>query len=588
MFSLSIIYGLLILLLLPLAFHLAAFQKSTKFVHVLISLLVGEYVLTVFMMVFGFLHLFDAKWILIASLFFVSVLGRYIKEKEIAEIDYPNVSRVIIGLALFFALFLLVIQEHIPYLTDAMNDAMDAYFPWARIIVQERSIPPFHLENNVYFAIFKQPVLYTHLALLFSSQGNYSLEITRSLPIFYATLTVLLLLNWGREHGNRFIPWFIVISLFGVWPYIPTHSIFIIEEMPLLFFTTSSFYLLFQYWRTKRNIFLISLAMASSLAALTKNLGFLTLILVLIGLFMRIEDKREISKIATVFLVLGLPTLAWSFRSLYFYDHLFFTYDLSSISQSMVTFQSIERKEVFIKFLKDVIVCFPALLFSVLYMYENRRNPEARFLLLAVLLVFSFLFLVNDLRIRHILLLTGVLALYSGVKLSQIYDPIQIPHKKAVLASVLIFLVAFSFFRITNHYASFDPYYCEKEIADYILENELSGGSVYIWSTRWSSSLIWYANATIILPNSRHFLELSHGRQFEYGRGSEYYHSIFKEIGIAYVYSKSKETPADIEAGRKIYERIENREIYEKINDDEKNFDLVYDKNGLRLWRVLD
>lgn len=591
---LDVAYGLIVLLAVPFAFHLTAFRRDIGHLQVLTSALVGEYILTFYLILFGLLHGFGWEQVMAASLGTAALIGRYVRPRGIKmECTTPTVV-----FAASFVFFVWIIQRY----TYPAGVSLLADFPWARLIVREEAIPAFHLDN-IYYAMKKPPLLYTHIALLFSFQGDFMIDITRSISIFYTFFTIFLLMNWSREYGKH-VPLFVLISLFGVWPFFIQNTSWAIEEVPLLFFTTMSFYLLFKHLKTKKDVYLVLLAVSLSLSMLTDIVSYLTFLLMLCALIVKSEERR---KTIVYFFLLSVPVLLWISRNYYFYG----TFPLigqmiglmnkfiGTIStESAATVAIVVKQDVSVSYYfqsikdvgKDIIACCPVFFFAFIHMYRNRKKFEIKFIFLTFVFFAYYIIKGGHVHydtyrhggefIRLMFFFFGVFALYSGIEMSMLYDllPLKVLKEKkgTILAVLLIFLALYSFGRISTFYTQTDKYdfNAQKGVLEYLSENRDVNERLRVFG-EFSPVLMWYGDATLIhYPGSPLISILSEGESFEYDRDGAYYYKLFDKIGIDYVYDIPK------------YDYLDP--IFEKINDDKKHFELVYaDEKGYRLWKVI-
>ncbi|MBR9706004.1 hypothetical protein GOV14_03150 [Candidatus Pacearchaeota archaeon] len=582
MTAFSIILGVGILLITPLLFHLSVFGSDAEFIKILTSVLVGEFVLTSYLVLFGIIGIFDWKWILLASLITALGVGKLVMGEKIG--DGTRIYSFSLIMSMLFIFFILIIQEY----TFPGGISLWADFPWARIIVREGLIPPFHL-GTVYYAISKPPFLYSHVALLFSFQRNFGVDITRSISIFYTFFTVLLLMNWSREYG-RFIPFFAFISLFGIWPLFVQFSSWSIEEVPLLFFITASFYLLFNYLKTEQDTHLLLLGMTLSLAMLTDITAYLIFLIILGGLLLKSRARK---KIIFLFSVLSIPTMLWVSRNYYYYGAFQYEFFILDFVKSSI----IRRVPSGIKVLKDTpammqspsnfqfnvvkdfIAGFPAIFVAFIYIFNNRKEFETKFVFFVFIIVgYTVGYWHHHAFIRMVFPLFGVLALYSGIEMSRLYERLPLnllkENKDKILGIFLLFVLVFSFGRLYLFYGQIDKYQGENGVINYINENRKSNASPRIFG-EYSNVLGWYGDAVLIhLHSSELFRVLSGGKVFDNREDSIYYYNLLNDIDIQYVYDSPKHEYFD--------------EIFDKIEVDEKNFKLLYsDEKGYRLWKVI-
>ncbi|NIA09304.1 MAG: hypothetical protein GWP10_06135, partial [Nitrospiraceae bacterium] len=75
----------IVLLIVPIVFHLVAFRKSTRFISILTSILVGNFILVFVEEVAGMACIFDAKTILVFSLLIAGAVGYWINKKKVFD-----------------------------------------------------------------------------------------------------------------------------------------------------------------------------------------------------------------------------------------------------------------------------------------------------------------------------------------------------------------------------------------------------------------------------------------------------------------------------------------------------------------------
>ncbi|RLG00541.1 hypothetical protein DRN58_03405 [Thermococci archaeon] len=147
-----------------------------------------------------------------------------------------------IGKLEVYALFIIVLASIFFFSYKLIPpDTWRAYLPWSRILAAEKTIPAFHIETNKYYGIYYPPLLYSHVAYLFSLTGKFYISIAHSVTIFFSACTFLLLLKFKRRKEVILIASFL---LFFNTMFFRTNSS-VLQEMPLIFFTTCSFYYFF-------------------------------------------------------------------------------------------------------------------------------------------------------------------------------------------------------------------------------------------------------------------------------------------------------------------------------------------------------
>jgi 4-amino-4-deoxy-L-arabinose transferase-like glycosyltransferase len=601
-----------ILLIIPVVFHLVAFRKSIRFIHILSSILIGNFILAFVAEIAGLAHFFDAKIILILSLLVAGIVGYWVNKKNIFDnenIIGNNVSKASIFLVIGIAIFLFLYQKN--FFPPFTPDTVHAYLPWARIIVNEGSIPAFHFETNSYHTIHIPPLLYLNIAFLFSLFHEYIDSIPAAIPILYSVFFVFLITNWGEEHTDRTIPFFTVLALlFSLSMYFTYYSTVVLQEAPILFFTTASFYLLFKYLRTKENLFLVLLAISSSLGALTKHSGLVISVMLFCILIIKVKEKKELYNLLTIYPLIHIPSILWTIRSFYFYNNpvypmlgRFFESSLkttSGVLSGTCGYITVSPQDTAIGFL----FAFPAFLFALVYMIRNWKKIEVQCTVACFAVFLVFLSICGSrLLVRYLYPFLGIFALFAGIEMSRLYDLIPsktLKKKKGLIITAIVIALCITLLLLiptnftanikTGNYksivtnmtlTSFDPREAnnvledEMGIVEYLQKNEKEKNLVIF--TDYDHVNTWYGNYTSLSPGSISFLLLNHKvnkEPFDVTKNSTYIYNSFKKIGINYVYDSPKWKRGKIEM------------LFETINQDPEHFELVYDKNGYRLWKI--
>jgi len=605
------ILAAVVLLIVPIVFHLLAFRKSTRFIHMLTSILIGTFILTVMGEVAGLTHLFDAKIILTLSVLIAGISGRWINKTGIfgkEDILGKNVSKISILLVAGIAIFIFLYQKNtFPPLSF---DALNTYLPWARIIVNEHSIPPFHFESNYRYVISYPPMLYTCIAFMFSLFGEYNDSIPAAIPIVYSCFFIFLISNWGEEYGDRTVPYFIVLALLlRCNQYFTIFNSFVLQEAPILFFTTVSFYLLFKYLKTKETIFLVLLSISSALGSLTKDSGLLISVLLFCILMIEIKNKNEIYKLS-IFPLFHMPNILWALRNFYYFDNPVYPMFVSVFNNSIyANLTSIATwgahfptsQEMAINFL----MAFPAFLFTLFYIFKNKRNAEVRYLVACFVIFLFFLHIHGGrLLIRYLYPFLGVFALYAGIEISKLYDiiPIKIiKEKKNVIIKIALTLLCVILIMIPSvpnflsdtknsnyrsavnsiNYNSFSigeaDINIKKElnVVEYLQNNEKRKNLIILSDYDLVNN--WYGEYTSIGLTDLQFLIRNYeinNEPFDVTKNNTYLYNNLKKIGINYIYDSPERNRGSIEI------------LFNKINQDPAHFELVYNKDGHRLWKI--
>jgi len=228
--------------------------------------------------------------------------------------------------------------------------------------------------------------------------------------------------------------------------------------------------------------------------------------------------------------------------------------------------------------MRDIFLYFPAIIFALIYMYKNRKNFEVQFVLASyIVLILAIAAMAPRLLVRYLYPFMGVLAVFAAVEMSKLYD-IVLPgfmklHKsKMAKIVVIIGIIALLLIAMRPHPSPGRDDF-ENDLLSYLQQRE-GTKDVRIFGDSEVDALDWYGNYTMMTPSRLLFRVLNNGEPFYLDRGGEYYFNVFKQADIKYVYDSLRKHVFD--------------QIFIAINDDETHFALVYDKNGIRLWEVLN
>jgi len=600
-----------VLLIIPLFFHLIAFRKSIRFIHILTSILVGNFILAVVVEVAGLAHFFDGRIILVLSLLIAGVSGYWINKKNIfsnEDITGNNISKTSILLVLGFAIFIFLYQKNtFPPFTP---DTFAGYLSWARIIVNEGAIPAFHLETNSYYTIYLPPLLYTSIAFLFSLFNEYIDSIAAAIPLIYLCFFVFLITNWGKEYVGQGVSLLVLLSLLLApstnFLYLGSR---VLQEAPLLFFVTASFYLLFKYLRTKETIFLVLLFISSALGSLTKTSGLLISAMLFCIVMIGTREKKEIPKILIVFPLFHIPSILWAIRNLYFFNnpvYPVFRNFLKNICLGPAPILPIDAIQYpFQEMVTNYFITFPAFIFTLFYIFRNRRNIETQYIALCFI-IFLIILKISEYNIttRYLYPFLGIFALYAGIEMSRLYDKIPIEvikkKKKAIITIAIIICCIMSIMipALGLHLSDIKSGNYKSVMSDLNLsdldprEPHISSETVnklsvleYLQTKKEKNQIIlgydidiltWYGNCTALNPWDVTFIVLNNKvnkEPFNFTKNSTYIHNNLKKMGVDYIYACDSPCPVD-------------EMLFDKINQDPEHFELVYDKNGYRLWKI--
>ena len=623
-----------ILLIIPIAFHLIAFKKSTIFIHILTSVLIGTFILAVVGEVTGILGFFDGRIILAMSLSIAAVSGYLVNKKGLFEnVTSYNISKTSIFLAVGIVIFCFLNQKN--KFPPFSPDVIGRYIPWAITIANEHSIPAFHLASPEYY-IFYPPFLYSTIAFLFSLFGECVESVSVAVPILFTGFLVFLVANWGDEHGHG-ISLFVLLALLLS----PFHASFrllscfyVLQEAPLLFFTTASFYLLFKYLRTKENIFLVLLSITSALMVLTKDSGLIISAAIFCALIIGTRERKKIYRILTIFPLLTIPGIVWLIRNFYFFGNpvyptlqKFFNpqdiiYTMCHINHNayhtvgLPAYIPVPAYEYsFLEMMVKFIFAFPAFVFTAYYIFRNRRRYEARFTAIFFTIFLILLYITNwRLLVRYIYPFFGIFALFAGIEMSRFYDKIPIKlirEKKKIIIKMALIIICIMFLLIpsiegnfrynlkTGNYEAivhdidlgyldplevhFQSKYIlgsddenESGVLEHLQKNDKREKLIIVGECSWK----WYQEYGYTTPSfgSVPFRALCYNvikQPFNLTQNSTSIYNNLKRMGVNYIHDSAS-----------VKSNILDELLFEKIIRDPEHFELVYDQNGYRLWKI--
>jgi hypothetical protein len=613
------VLAIIVLLIIPATFHLVAFRKSTQFIHVITSFLIGNLILTFIQEISGLIGTFDSWIILIFSLLLSGIIGYYVNKRDIfCDKNQRIISSKDILFVIGVAIFVFLYQKNT--FPAYSNDTLSTYLPWARTIVDEKFIPAFHFGSNYRFTIHYPPLLYTNIAFLFSFFGKYNDSITMAVPIIYTSFFFLLITCFSKEYSEtgEQLPFFI-LSLLLISPVFIRINFLLLQDPILMFYITSFFYFLFKYVKTKEFGFLILLSTSSVLSSLTKYTGQLIAIIILCVLIITwIKDKNEIRKVVIIFSTIHIPAILWAIRNLYFYGDVMYIESFSklkvagfiSITSGLV---GIESPATYQGMIIRVLGEFPVIVLTLIYFIKHWKEIEIRYV---VSIYFIFMLVVyytgSWTLIRYFIYpFLGIFILFAGIEISELYNKIHakflnrnerntgyIPKMVSVIlcAALIIFPAPISSMSDSplpisemselnmSNYTEMINRLNPTTVYMKRVYNDESGILEYLQSKKENNMIVlgdynykcnWYGdNCTSLTPDAVSFSVINKEEPFNFTKNSDYIYARLKKIGISYIY----DSPI-IEIG---WERL----LFYKINNDHDHFELVYNRKGYRLWEV--
>jgi len=574
-----IFLSLVMLIFFPLLFHLVTFGKKFEFMNIITSILISEFILCFFLEVFSLFY-FNGKIILILVLILIIISGYLLRNK--VYLHSKEIQKEYFLLIILFIFILLIEKNRFP---PFWPDSFSTYLQYGRTIVEEGKLPLYDY-SNIRYVFSYPPLLYTKIAFSFVIFNNFFDSTTVGIPIFYTILTFFILINWSKEYSDgKEVQYFVLMSfLFSIGI---VHSTMLLQESPLIFFSTLSFYLLNRYLKKKENFVLSLLIIACCLCMLTKYSGGVITLLILLVLIYKGYLKKMVSKILLFF-----PAAFWYSKNLIYYGNPFppllsefFKGEICRIDSFNLAWTiptDIENLTIFSVSFRFFIL-FPALVFVIIYLIRNRKDFFTNFVLFSFLIYFLVFFQAfGHFHVRYFAPFYGVFSLFSGLGIFNIWKKI-FGEKKILIKILFLITLIFVIFGTSTETGelipsefnknALNPLYIknpeEKWSEEFAIIN--SGISDTCIVGDYSGVLSWYGRNLVMPFNSQSF-KVKIGGEIALDRNGEYYYKLFKSIGARYVCDSP-------------YTR-EYKEIFFVIENDKKRFELIFDSNGYRVWRV--
>ncbi len=574
-----IFFSLAAMIFFPVLFHIVTFGKKIEFMSIVTSILISEFILCSFLEIFSLFY-FNAEIILVVTLIAILVSGYLLRYRM--KIPPKNMKKEYMLLAVLFVFVLFIVKNRFP---PFWPDSFSTYLHYGRTIVENGELPRYDL-SNIRYVFAYPPLLYTKIALLFGMFNNFFDTTTVGIPIFYTMLTFFVLIYWSKEYSNKEeTKYFVLISFvmsIGI-----VHTTMLLQEGPLIFFSTLSFYLLYRYLKKKEEFTLTLLFISCCLCMLTKySGGVIALLIVLLLLYKRYATKTMYR------LPLFIPAAFWYLKNLVYYGNPFppllsglfkgEIYEIVRFNMAWTIPTNIEDLTIFSVTLR-FFVLFPALIFVVVYFIRNRKDLFANFVLFSfVTYFFIFLSAFGHFHVRYFASFYGVFALFAGIEISKLWNKI---FKEKEIMTQFLFLIALIFVIFGAATESGEPIPSELEMDSlnplYIetpgkkWPNEFDiihrGVRDTVVVGEYNGVLSWYGENTVMPFKWRNFkAKIKKGLPLH--ESSTYYYTMFTDISAQYVYDSP-------EKGR--YE-----EIFATIAHDAERFELVFSSDGHRVWKI--
>jgi len=579
--------GLLTLIVYPLLVQLWFFGPSRDATQWSASALIGSATLTVACLLTGLAGIFNFWTATVLALVLICLTRWGIKQwprlSVLGEglLTEPRIGRTEIAVLVLFFLFALggLIIRRYPYNSDTFRK----YLGGGADLLENRHIATLNLEEgNLGYS--NAPVAMLFNGYIFSLWGIND-EFSRGIPVFFTLLTVLLLMAWAKEEGPQ-VAVIAAVGAFAASQVIFRSYIAILQEPPLLFFTTHLFYWFRRLLQHRTMTDYAFLVLAAAMAMLSKYSALIPVVLVGgAGLLTAPRSWRH--RLAYV-LLYASPTLLWLGRNwliwgnpIYpFLDGIFhsnlYTYGLLSaeivapyIAQNWVPLGGL---------LKDLALSFTFIPFALMAWWPRRRQVWVWLYLACFALVLVMLRLQGSRSLeRYFYFCTGVYAVYAGVGITTVYQHLiarrwSLPQG-VWLTGLALLLVAELAMLYWKHPV---PYYLEQRyehvVLEYLQRHVPPGGTVTVLGD--SGLVTWYdreRDYNIWRFHTISYLIRSQGKCAMESPAREL-HDCLAQAGVEYLYRPP---------GESVYQ-----EFWETVSATPDYFFLVLDAEGARVWQV--
>ena len=568
-----------VLAFFPFLFYLIAFDKKFDFINIITSILISEFILCFFLEIFS-LYNFNKSIILTLVIISLIISGYFLRTR--LSLRSKKMQKEYYLLIILFIFILFIEKNRFP---PFWPDSFSTYLQYGRTIVEDGKLPLYDYSNIRYIFAYP-PLLYTKIAFLFSIFNNFFDSTTVGIPIFYTLLTFFILINWSKEYSDeKEVQYFVLMSFLLSISII--HSTMLLQESPLIFFSSLSFYLLDRYLKKKEDFILNLLFISCCLCMLTKYSGLVITLLIFSALIHKGYIKKMILKIPLL-----IPAIFWYLRNFIFYKNPFppllsgffkeNIYEMSLFATIYKIPTDIDNLNI-ISISFRFLILFPAIIFVIIYMIKKRKIFYIKFIAFSFLVYFLVFFQAfGHFHVRYFAPFYGVFSLFSGLELCKIWK--KIFGNKKILVKILFLITLI--ITILGSYSetgelipsklnknALNPFYVENPEEKWPEEFniiEIGVHDTFVVGD-YSGVLSWYGR-NLVMPFNSYSFKIKVKEEINSDKDGEYYYRLFKSIGAQYVYDSPE---------NKSYQ-----EIFYKLENDEKRFELIFDLNGYKVWRV--
>jgi len=580
------ISGFVVLLMVPLLYHAIIYGVNSDFKLIVNSLFASNYIFIIWMLILSTVGFFYSALLVALSLITFIVIRLNIKKvpstKQSIYQTSHNIRSIHILILILFVAFSMIQSQLRP---DAFSsDSYAKYLGRGHHIALEHHHPVVNSDNLEYSHNSSSPVAYLYTGFIFSSLFTHE-QLARGMPIYFMTLTLLLVMAWGdiiTGLNTGLLAVAITLSSF----YFLRSSIAVMQEPALLFFTTLTFYYLFNCIKrpTFKSIFMIFGAL--SLALLSKESILIVAVIVFIGIIFSVKKTIGVHKIFLYSIIGSLPILFWFSKNYYYWGNPVFPhleiifkshfYDLVKLSQDIVK-PSVDSAQVPLgRFLFLFIATFPFILFAIRYCIKYWHEDQIKIISIAFVLTLLYLLVYNGRwLVRYLVHFIGIYSIVSAVSLSEYKNKARYLYNPTSITIIsIMFMMAWLY-----HVSSLVPYKQAKgsrfEVMDFLNQHTSGSKVVKIMGNEDLPAVNWYMRDKKIYHSYRFhdidFLKIN-GGALRVADVSSIYEQLSK-INVKYVYAANRPITNDL--------------FYSKISNGSKYFNLVFDSGGAKIWELV-
>jgi hypothetical protein len=486
---------------------------------------------------------------------------------------------------LFFLITLLVFSSL--YGIRFSSDSYGKFLGRGRILAENFYHPPVNLKTLEYSRNSQAPVSYLTTGLVFQFFKSDAL-IARGIPIFFSVMTVWFILLWGGGVAGRVGGKVAVFFLCCSYWYLKS-SLMVMQEAPLIFFTTAMFMKFRQWERERQPIHLLLALVSCCLAILSKEsalvLGLLLAPFLLYGLI-QLESARV--RLVLLMFWASLPLILWWGHNLYHWGNPVFPF-LNSIfpgplqevwRASFSQFQSIlpEIQVSSTRFMKLLGATFPFFWLALWGIWKSRNQKTTWFFLSSIVITgLYFYFWGGRWLVRYLVFFVGPYSVFALIGLKSIFPSIKVKEFGGFLATsatVVVFVIwGVYLYRMPDYFLAKKA---EFELLNWVKQDgsELRGSRVL--GDDAIPLVNWYLDPhdeiEVYRFHEPKFL-IQHEGAFSANMDAEALKLLLQEKDFGFI----------LKGNRKNL----NSDFYNTVASDSKSFKLTYNKKGIRIWKVI-